>query len=84
MNLCTRELRRLARAGFAKNSTKVFHSARSLWIAGSYQRHRLFHTFPADFCHEGHGLIEMVRLPALSTGTGHLTESSQGISEEFQ
>ena len=84
MNLCTRKLRRLARAGFAKNATEVFHSAQPLWIAGSYQRHSLFHTFPADFRHEGHGLIETVRLAVLSAGTGYLTESSQGISEEYQ
>ena len=81
MNLCTREVRRFARAGFAKNSTEVFHNTPALWIAGSYQRHSLFHTFPADFRHEGHGLIEMVRLAALSTkstGTAHRTESFTG------
>src|ERR1700730_2307388 len=57
---CTCKLRPGCGRVSADATAGLFHSAPALWIAGSYQRHRLFPTLPADFRHETRGLMKTV------------------------
>jgi hypothetical protein len=65
----------------------LFHSTTNLWIAGSYQRHRLFPTFSADFRHQARGLIKTVGFltcPHNPQEQKTIPEVQRDYSEEYQ